>query len=437
MGKSGIEIKMKITRKDFLKKIGLGSFFLIFGSLTSKINSNAMVNDNIKTEIPEDILLNKLHPIGDVITSYTCDTEEKVKKSYGGSNWVQIKGKFLFGAGDTVTLYNDSGAATNTFISPGTTGGNSGSTLTVNTMPKHNHGISYNNLSLNTGTPFSSYYGNVTKNGNWGNGTSMGSFGIQIQDNGGSKPHNNMPPIKEYIFGEGFRNMKKKISRTEFIKRIGLGTAAAVAGAFTTKITSFAMVNDNLSSSETENSIEKITEAMKDIAFSVGSIIHNSNCKTMAQVINIYGGNEWIKHTGYILRGAEDGVIENKTSSDGGQDTITPSGTNSGGAVLDHKLTINEMPSHKHPMGVNVGMVYNPTSAFVINDNSFDGIAGCDNLAMGNNTKEISNAQKERIATNAGGNAAHNHGFTQPTFKGNAHTNIPKYKNVYIWERTK
>lgn len=78
--------------------------------------------------------------------------------------------------------------------------------------------------------------------------------------------------------------------------------------------------------------------------------------------------------------------------------SYTPAGTNSGGAVQNHTLTISEMPSHSHTTGA----YFYKNSAAALTHYAVE-------LGVGENTVNT---------TSVGGSGAHNHGFTQPTFKG-------------------
>lgn len=125
----------------------------------------------------------------------------------------------------------------------------------------------------------------------------------------------------------------------------------------------------------------------------IGMIIMSTTLNTMAKVIAIYGGTTWIQHSGYMLRGATSGVTANSATSNGGAETVT--------------LTVDQIPSHTHP---------NPSDgAFIINKSVTSGYA----MAFGAGSYNRTSAS----ATGSRGG-------------GQAHNNMPPYKNVYIWERT-
>lgn len=153
----------------------------------------------------------------------------------------------------------------------------------------------------------------------------------------------------------------------------------------------------------------------------VGMVIHSTTLDTMAKVVAFYGGTTWILHSGYMLRGASTNVTAKQAQSNGGQDTVTPSGTNSGGSVSSHTLTVNEMPSHGHSVAV---------------ERNFGGGGSGWSYSCVDRASTRANDYGKGSASNTGGSQGHSHGFTQPTFTGDSHTNLPKYKNVYIWERT-
>lgn len=99
--------------------------------------------------------------------------------------------------------------------------------------------------------------------------------------------------------------------------------------------------------------------------------------------------------------------------------SYTPSGTNSGGAVQNHTLTVAEIPSHTHQytLGSRARVSTQIESLF--------------------GTAYTFPAPE--IATGAtGGGGSHNHGFTQPTFSGTPATmsHLQPYITCYMWKRT-
>ena len=106
-------------------------------------------------------------PIGSIYMSLSNTNPS----TYFGGTWVQIKDRFLLGAGDTYTA--------------GTTGGEASHKLTVSEMPSHNHEAvstsgSDRGLAL---YPFSM----ITQNYRTADAN-------VIRPTGGNQAHNNMPP---------------------------------------------------------------------------------------------------------------------------------------------------------------------------------------------------------------------------------------------------
>lgn len=134
----------------------------------------------------------------------------------------------------------------------------------------------------------------------------------------------------------------------------------------------------------------------------VGMIIHSTTLNTMAKVIAQYGGTTWVQHNGYMLRAANTNVMPNQLAKTGGTET--------------HTLTVNEMPAHTH-----------------VQDQHRHNL-GRRNVYAGNGSAVA-------VVTYGGGTAndavsGYTTATNQDTGGGQAHNNMPPYKNVYIWERT-
>ena len=133
----------------------------------------------------------------------------------------------------------------------------------------------------------------------------------------------------------------------------------------------------------------------------VGMIIQSTTLDTEEKVIAIYGGTSWSKIEGRFLLGASSSYAANST-----------------GGEAAHRLTINEMPLHNHASSTQKGAIPcwdNKTSS----TGKFYGL------------QEGSLSYKSSYAYDIN--------TTQTSFAGGyaAHNNMPPYKAVYIWERTK
>lgn len=125
----------------------------------------------------------------------------------------------------------------------------------------------------------------------------------------------------------------------------------------------------------------------------VGMIIQSTTLDTEAKVKAQYGGETWIQHYGYFLYSASSGVVANSAAADGGE--------------ANHTLTVEEMPSHKHGLFLEYGT----------SPSSYDYPTP---LSQYNQLGPYG-PYSDRMAETGG---------------GQAHNNMPPYKNVYIWERT-
>lgn len=207
---------------------------------------------------------------------------------------------------------------------------------------------------------------------------------------------------------------------------VGSGIYTQTINGVTISITKVADASGNIMLQKISDTEYKLVrqEAEQSFQFShIGQIIHSTTLNTLDKVQAIYGNNTmWILHDGgYMLRGFNRYIYAGKAEADGGTETITPSGTISGGAVQSHTLTANEIPSHNHTVHDQY-IQPDRTSSYTYK------------YAGGNYT--FINTSAQRTSSNTGGGQGHTHGFTQPTFEGDDVSIMPPYKNVYIWERT-
>lgn len=121
-------------------------------------------HQDISGKLDSKDLLNKVYPVGSIYMS-TSNTDPS---TFIGGTWVQLKDRFLLGAGDTYTAGNTGGAATHT--------------LTIDEMPSHSHKAK-------------GWAAVVDGSGNYITLGGNGSSDIySTRDAGGGKAHNNMPP---------------------------------------------------------------------------------------------------------------------------------------------------------------------------------------------------------------------------------------------------
>lgn len=170
-------------------------------------------------------------------------------------------------------------------------------------------------------------------------------------------------------------------------------------------------------------SLNEVKAIMLDICYPVGSIYQSTENVSPATFL----GGTWISLSGYMLRGATSGVRQNNNASDGGSDdaivvqhdhTFTGSAVNSGNVSSDH--------SHNPWMeyGANTNGNYPP-----YNGHSVAGRPGQFG-PYGPYTDRMSGITANHVhSVTASGTVGS---------KGSSGTNknLPKYKNVYMWERT-
>ena len=164
------------------------------------------------------------------------------------------------------------------------------------------------------------------------------------------------------------------------------GLAAIGGGALIPNINTEAAILDNLKDEGSKSHI--------------GMIIHSTTLDTEDKVKAEYGGETWIQHTDYFLRGASSGVVANQTTKTGGEDAVTLTAAQSG------------VPAHAHA---------SVASGFILNQPS----VGPYPIGLGvGNTTLYNSTYHNATANNTPQNASQ------------AHNNVPNYKSVYIWERT-
>lgn len=133
-------------------------------------------------------MLNLAYPIG----SYYWSSEATNPSSLFGGTWEQIKGRFLYSAGNPSSNSSEVWGAVNTDLNfpAGETGGEHTHTMTVDEMPNHYH-LTYadpNFCAVSTGD-----------NNSWKQALVNASNhavtnGYYDYPAGSSQPHNNMPP---------------------------------------------------------------------------------------------------------------------------------------------------------------------------------------------------------------------------------------------------
>lgn len=187
----------------------------------------------------------------------------------------------------------------------------------------------------------------------------------------------------------------------------------------------------------------------------VGMIIHSTTLDTMEKVIEEYGGTTWICHSGYVLRGAESGVVSNNAVKTGGSDdsvipyhthTFTGTAVTSGNQSANHTHSIPAMTGTAVSAGAHTHDIYYKKVAA-------SGTATQSNATASNNGgswQSSSNGAHTHTVNipantyNTGNNSTnHTHSVTAAgtnsyvgTDGNTVNANIPNYKSVYIWERT-
>ena len=161
-----IQDKLETTGYNLTLGKGIPSFFI--DTQKSSVGVNCLPSQSDVLQLGESAWLTAqgAYPVGAI---YLSVTDANPAALFGGT-WERIGGRFLLGADTTYAA--------------GSTGGEAAHTLTIDEMPKHNHGLDNYNAAGNA-TPFLTVQ-HQDKKGYGGN--------VQTMYAGGSKAHNNMPP---------------------------------------------------------------------------------------------------------------------------------------------------------------------------------------------------------------------------------------------------
>lgn len=163
--------------------------------------------------------------------------------------------------------------------------------------------------------------------------------------------------------------------------------------------------------------------------YPIGCIIESTTCSTEALVKESYGGNTWIQHSGYVLRGASSGVVANSASKTGGADSVsyTPAGTNGDTGSTTLTAAQSGCPQHTHSVSVTKVGTSNMGITTVASGGAYYApVAGSGESLSGT------------ASNNQAVSASQGHKHSGSTFTGTQATinTLPQYKSVYIWERT-
>lgn len=180
---------------------------------------------------------------------------------------------------------------------------------------------------------------------------------------------------------------------------------------------------------------------MLEICYPIGSMYISTNNVSPETFL----GGTWIQHSGYMLRGATSGVNAGQQSKDGGSDTVTLTGAQSGLKGHGHGFTQPTVDGgatntgwisadHGHNLYLEYGAA--GSASYPPNNNKsgymqLGRFGPYQNLTSG----VTSNHYHSQVAHthSVSGGAVSDAGSSNAT---SSHSVLPNYKNVYIWERT-
>lgn len=158
--------RLESTEYNLTLGKGIPSFFI--DTQKSSVGVNCLPSQSDVLQLGDSAWLTAqgAYPVGAI---YLSVTDANPAALFGGT-WERIGGRFLLGADSTYAA--------------GSTGGEAANTLTIDEMPKHNHGLDNYNSAGNA-TPFLTVQ-HQDKVGYGGN--------VQTMYADGSRAHNNLPP---------------------------------------------------------------------------------------------------------------------------------------------------------------------------------------------------------------------------------------------------
>ena len=229
----------------------------------------------------------------------------------------------------------------------------------------------------------------------------------------------------------------------KFLKKnfkVILGIIIGILTACNTAVLAYNFASDEVKHTKSDNSETTVELALNELyqmydadtiilskIYPVGSYFISDNNTNPG---TIFGGT-WTRIQDKVLVAAGSTYSAGSTGGNGTL-TYTPAGTNSGGAVGNTTLTIDQIPSHTHAtQGTDAGHSFSINNVTI--GSSVLNFQYGSSIAYGTNLGSL-------VTGSAGGGQAHKHPFTQPTFTGTQTTlqtmnSLPR-ETVYVWKRT-
>lgn len=172
-----------------------------------------------------------------------------------------------------------------------------------------------------------------------------------------------------------------------------------------------------------ENSLKPLVKAILKIQNPVGTIRMSTSNENPESYLGFGTWQLWGE--GKVPVGVDSSDTNFDTVEETGgtkSENYTPSGSNTGGTVQSHTLTIDQIPSHNHKVNDNSVWVQGEGYGHV----NIGSVTGADRATIGWGQTQ-----------HAGGGKGHSHGFTQPTFNGTQATisHLQPYITCYMWKR--